>query len=71
MELVAGHPEGISLVTLTQTVADKFGAGARFLTCSAAGMTFSELLTFLVERDKIQLRDSLLFPGGAPACDHD
>jgi len=71
MELVAKYPEGISTTTLTEIVAHDFGAAARFETCSASGMTLPELLTFLVERDKLQLRDGLIFPGGAPACNHD
>ncbi len=29
-----------------------------------------ELLTFLVEREKIQVQDNKVFPGISPACDH-
>ena len=71
MDLVAKYPEGIAVATLTDIVAHEFGSGARFFTCSAEGMTLPELLTFLVERDKFQLRDNLIFPGGSPACEHD
>jgi probable metal-binding protein len=72
MELVAKYPEGIPVATLTDIVAHDFGTGTRFFTCSAEGMTLPELLTFLVERDKVQLRDNLVFSGGAPACcNHD
>jgi len=71
MELVGKYPEGISVATLTDIVAHEFGTDARFFTCSAAGMTLQELLTILVERDKFQLRDNLVFPGGSPACNHD
>jgi len=71
MELVAKYPDGIEVATLTDIVAHEFGTGARFFTCSAEGMSISELLTFLTERDKFQLRDSLVFPGVSPACNHD
>jgi probable metal-binding protein len=51
-------------------VAGEFGTGARFFTCSAENMSLPELLTFLGERDKVQLRDGLVFPGGSPVCEH-
>ena len=70
MDLVAKYPEGISVHALTHIVAGEFGSGARFFTCSAEGMTFPELLAFLVERGKFQLRDNIVFPGSSPACDH-
>lgn len=71
MELVAKYPEGIPVATLTDIVAHDFGTDARFFTCSAENMLFPELLAFLIERDKFQLRDNLIFPGGSPACNHD
>ena len=71
MELVAKYPEGIEVATLTDIVAHEFGTDARFFTCSAENMSLPELLTFLVERDKFQLRDGLVFPGTSPACNHD
>ena len=71
IELVAKYPDGIAAGTLTGIVAGEFGTGARFFTCSAENMSLPELLTFLGERDKVQLRDDLVFPGGSPACSHD
>jgi len=71
MELVSKYPEGIATATLTDIVAGEFGTGARFFTCSAENMSLPELLTFLGERDKVLLRDGLVFPGGSPACSHD
>ena len=71
MGLVAKYPEGIATGTLTDIVAQQFGADARFITCSAEGLSLQELLTFLGERDKVQPRDGLVFPGGSPACNHD
>ena len=70
IELVGKYPEGLANGTLTDIVAGKFGAGARFFTCSAENMSLPELLAFLGERDKVQRRDGLVFPGGSPACEH-
>ncbi len=71
IELVSKYPEGIAAATLTDIVAGEFGTGARFFTCSAENMSLPELLTFLGERDKVQFREGLVFPGGSPACNHD
>ena len=70
MALVAKYPEGIATGALTDIVAGEFGTGARFFTCSEENMSLPELLAFLGERDKVQLRDGLVFPGGSPACEH-
>jgi len=70
IELVAKYPDGIAAGTLTGIVAGEFGTGARFFTCSAENMSLPELLAFLGERDKVQFRDDLVFPGGSPACEH-
>ena len=70
IELVAKYPEGIATGRLADIVAGEFGTGARFLTCSAENMSLPDLLTFLGERDKVQLRDGLVFPCGSPACEH-
>ena len=71
IDVVSQHPEGISVDRLAETVANLFGADARFFTCSAESMSLHELLSFLAERDKIQLRDDLVLPGSSAACDHD
>jgi len=70
IELVAKYPEGIAAGTLADIVAGEFGTGARFFTCSAENMSLPELLAFLADRDKVQLSDGLVFPGGSPACEH-
>jgi len=70
MALVAKYPEGIASDVLTGIVAQEFGAGARFNTCSAENMSLPELLEFLGDRDKVQFRDGFVFPGGSPACNH-
>ena len=69
IELVSKYPEGIAAAALADIVAHEFGAGARFFACSADNMSLPELLGFLGERDKVRLRDGLVFPGGSPACE--
>lgn len=70
INLVCSHPEGISTASLTETVAQHFGQDARFYTCSAEGMTLGELLSFLADRNKIELRGDHVFPGGSKTCNH-
>ena len=70
IELVAKYPEGIATAVLAEIVAGEFGTGARFFTCSAENMSLPELLAFLGDQGKVQLRDGLVFPGGSPACNH-
>lgn len=69
--IVDKYPNGIPAETLADMVTHEFGAGSRFFTCSAENMSLPELLAFLSERDKVQLRDNMVFPGGSPACNHD
>ena len=38
--------------SLIAAIVERFGAGARFYTCSASGMTPDELINFLAERGK-------------------
>ena len=38
--------------SLAAAIVTRFGAGARFHTCSASGMTPEQLITFLEERGK-------------------
>lgn len=71
MALVAKYPEGLAQGMLADIVAQEFGADTRFFTCSAENMSLPELLAFLCERDKVRLRDNLVFPGGSPTCSHD
>lgn len=51
--LVAGAKRALTHKDLHDEVARRFGAGARFCTCSADGMTLDQLLAFLAERGKV------------------
>ena len=70
MALVAESPAGIALTELAEKAAREYGAEARFHTCSAANMSFDELLAFLSDRDKIRFLEGRVLTGGAPACNH-
>ena len=71
LEIIAAHPAGIQRSRLVELVGAEFGSGARFNTCSAEDMSLAELLVFLGDRNKIEVRDNVIFPGGSPACSHD
>ena len=70
IDLVANHPEGIRLGQLMELVGERYGRMATFHTCSAAGMDLDELLHFLEARDKVRIVAGVVYPGGAPACEH-
>ena len=53
-----------------EIVGERYGRMATFHTCSAAGMDLDELLHFLEARDKVRITGGVVFPGGAPACEH-
>lgn len=70
IRIVSSHPEGISPENLADAVSRQFGQDARFFTCSAENMSLGELLSFLADRGKIELRGDLVFPGGSKPCEH-
>ena len=70
IDIVAEHPEGLSLRHLSAIVKDSFGEDLTFHTCCAEGMNLEELLEFLGARYKVRLEDDRVYPGTAPACDH-
>jgi probable metal-binding protein len=61
-------------LTRTQLAAEvrrRFGADARFRTCSAGGMTLDELLAFLVARGKVVEREGVLAADISQMCGDD
>lgn len=54
--------------SLRQMVAQRWGPEARFRTCSSSGMSFDELLTFLLSREKLVLRNGCLHTNRAQIC---
>jgi len=70
IDLVSNYPAGIRLSHLMEIIGERFGKMATFHTCSAAGMDLDELLHFLEARDKVRITSGVVYPGGAPACEH-
>jgi probable metal-binding protein len=56
---------------LAQEVQRRFGANARFCTCSADSMTLDELITFLAARGKLVERNSCLIADISQMCGDD
>ncbi len=46
------HAQGFSKESLKQAIEARFGADARFYTCSAEGMTAEKLIDFLSQKEK-------------------
>jgi probable metal-binding protein len=53
LELVLAAPQPLTLEALEEQVGARFGAEARFHTCSASGLSFRELVDFLHLRGKL------------------
>jgi probable metal-binding protein len=70
IDLVSTYPDGIRLGQLMEIVNERYGRNVSFHTCSAAGLDLDELLHFLEARDKVRITAGVVFPGGAPACEH-
>jgi probable metal-binding protein len=56
--------------SLTAAINERFGAEARFFTCSASGMTATELLAFLEARGKFVRTATGFTADPARVCQH-
>lgn len=56
---------------LKEAIAVKFGAEARFHTCSASKMTAEDLIGFLRERSKFIVADDTVAMKPENICDHE
>ncbi|MEI7999703.1 MAG: YecH family metal-binding protein [Candidatus Omnitrophota bacterium] len=57
--------------SLQKDIEQKFGAKARFYTCSAENMTASDLISFLETRGKFQTIDGQFTTDPSKVCSHD
>jgi probable metal-binding protein len=64
----AGH--AFSRAELVSAIGGKFGAGARFHTCSAEDLTAGELVEFLASRGKFLTSDGNLAIDPSKVCQH-
>jgi len=56
--------------SLANAIVDKFGAEARFHTCSAAGMTAGELVALLASKGKFRGSEAGFTVNTANVCQH-
>lgn len=67
LEAVEGYP---SVEALVAAIEERFGADARFHTCSAEGMDARHLVAFLTERGKFVPLDSGFNTSAEKICSH-
>jgi probable metal-binding protein len=70
IDLIRSAPAGFTPEDLATEVTNRFGAAARFHTCSAGGMTLDQLLQFLFMRNKITEREGKLWIVEENVCNH-
>ncbi len=69
MMVEAGRP--LTEAQLEEAIVQRFGAEARFHTCSASEMTPKELIGFLKMRSKFIVEDNRLSMAAKNICDHE
>ncbi len=67
LERAEGFP---SIAALVAAIEERFGADARFHTCSAEGMDARRLVAFLTERGKFQPQTSGFNTSAEKICSH-
>ncbi len=68
LRLVLAAPQGLARAELVGQAQQRFGAAARYRTCSTQGMTLEELLAFLLSRGKLVERESRLVADAGQMC---
>ena len=71
LHLVHESAPALTRQELLAEAARRWGADARFCTCSAEGMTLPELLAFLMARGKIVEHDGKLVTDISKVCGND
>lgn len=59
-----------SVASLRAAIDNKFGADARFYTCSAENMTANELIAFLAQRGKFLPQEDGFSTSADKICNH-
>lgn len=70
MDLLSASDKALSKTELLKAVADAFGEGAAFHTCSAKGMSAEELIDFLLNKGKFIEAENGLAMAANSRCDH-
>jgi len=70
MHLMLELDEGFSRESLARAIVDRFGADARFHSCSASGMDAEAVIDFLQSRGKFVIRGDGFNTAADKICDH-
>jgi probable metal-binding protein len=70
MHMMLEQDDGFSRESLTKAIIDRFGADARFCSCSAAGMDVHTVIDFLESRGKFVARGGGFSTLESNICDH-
>jgi len=71
MRMMLATGETYTRSSLRAAIVERFGAAARFHTCSAEGMTAEELIAFLEKRGKFIARDGGFSTLPERVCGHE
>ena len=70
MHMMLEKDGAFSHESLTRAIIDRFGAGAKFCSCSAAGMDVNAVIDFLESRGKFVARDDGFTTAQDKICNH-
>lgn len=70
MHMMLEHEEGFSRESLATAIAERFGEGTRFHSCSASGMDVQAVIAFLESRGKFVARDGGFNTATDKICKH-
>ena len=70
MHMMLEHREGFSRESLAQAITERFGADARFYSCSASGMDVPAVIAFLESRGKFVARADGFNTAPDKICNH-
>ena len=70
MHMMLEQNEGFSRESLCQAIIERFGADARFRSCSAKGMDVKAVVDFLESRGKFVARDDGFNTAQDKICNH-
>ena len=70
MHMMLEQDEGFSRESLTKAIIDRFGADAKFCSCSAAGMDIHAVIDFLESRGKFVERGDGFSTSEGKICNH-
>ena len=70
MQMMLEKDDGFSRASLTQAITERFGADARFYSCSASGMSVPAVIAFLESRGKFVAREDGFNTSPDKICNH-